>query len=247
MGVLFGTNQIGQVVAMDSPSGATMPSFSFQDTGDDRAVFGNPPWYARGFWAYATVGVGPALYAGGAAVSDGLGAAGYHIDRFVRQTGQDVYGSGDTDMTPQRLGLYGDPHLGRETFSDLLGGGRWGYILGVQGGFQESIKSDNGTTISGSSPPLGDLSLEGVAFAKQCGGGDAMRHGLEGILYHYYYNRASAGTGRGAPKMSISIGQTTFRDSFLSGLVMRVIDANFNIWGWTLSYKTSSKYRPKKL
>lgn len=241
MGVLFGANQIGQTVSAEAPGGGSMPSFSFQDTGDDAKVFGQPPWYARGVIGL----VGAPIYGAGVVISDGLGGLGYLYNQITSSVGLN---GPDADMTPQRLGVFGNQDLGRESFNDLLGGGRWGYILGVQGGFQEDVKSrSGGTNVKVGTPPLGDLALEGVAFAKQCGGEGAGRHGLEGILYHYYYNRASAGSGRMIPKMNIGIGNTSFRDSFLVGLVMRVIDANFNIWGWTLNYKTSSKFRPKKL
>jgi len=257
MGVLFAQTKIGTAVAFQSPDNALgVGSFNVRNRPHRSWSSGLNP-------ALLAAVLGPIGYLFTAQASD----IGSDIGLAARQqfAGDSIntFSEGNADPTPQRADSKRRANPDDPPEWDIyrnLANGRWGYIIGMDGGFSEKYESNGLTIESYGAYQMGGFSLRGIAFGTICRGtstdrtgtdarsGKAYdRHGLEGILHFYYYNRVSYEFGAGPNRLSIKLGSTDFPECFVVSLNMVPQDPKFNIWSWEIGLAVAPEYRPVPL
>lgn len=125
----------------------------------------------------------------------------------------------------------------------------YGFVIGIEGGFEETYSKMNRVPIA-QKAPMGELRMNGIAFSRVCdrnlGNVNSTRHGLEGLLYWYWHRRISAPNGK-VNRVHLGIGATRFINCFVVGLDFSHQDANYNLWRWTIKFLADPDYRPVKL
>lgn len=125
----------------------------------------------------------------------------------------------------------------------------FGFVTGITGGYSDSVEWTNATKVPSVSPaPIGRFNVEGIAFGAICDPSGTQRHGVEDVLHYYYWRRVSNDRAVSAKNnyLAFRIGQTMFY-GWVIGVDFSQLDANFNIWRWTLPLAVSIKYTPRSL
>lgn len=130
--------------------------------------------------------------------------------------------------------------------------GKYGFVLGMEGSFQDSAGEDAGPSEDGVlqgiyTKKMGRFRVSGIAFADVCGESGG-RHGLEDVFNFYWHKRVSNERYSAERRWQrLRLGQTVFKQAWIVGMDFMPHDMNFNIWRWTLHYLVNPNYYPQPL
>lgn len=124
----------------------------------------------------------------------------------------------------------------------------WGYVIGLQGGFKDSVDAVNWPVTNAPKANMGFFQLMGVAFGNTCAsGGQNKRHGLEAVLNYYRQRRASNQMQDSVNYITYRFGQTVFPNCYIIGLDFQPHDIEHSVWRWELTLAIAPSFTGAKL
>lgn len=128
--------------------------------------------------------------------------------------------------------------------------GDLGYIVSIEGTYDEKIDYNVEIVTAVSKFKLGRYVIRGVCFAGSRSKDKAgrIRHGIEGILNYYGFTRLSNNkNATGLTVITLRIGNTTIEKAYVVGLDFQPAEPTSRVWSWAIVLAVQANILSAKL